>query len=65
MKLLLQLQKLWAQLNGYKTYVVAVVTCLYALIYYGLDQHDWATAVSLLLGASGLGALRHAQPAKR
>lgn len=50
----------WKVINGYKTYAVAAVTVLYALIYYGLDQGDWGTAVSLILGGSGLGSLRHA-----
>lgn len=45
--------------NGYKTYAVALATALYAIFYYGLSQHQWGNAVDLLLGSSGLGALRH------
>lgn len=52
-------------LNGYKTYAVAISTVLYAIFYYGISQHDWGTAVTLILGGSGLGALRHAQPSKK
>lgn len=53
------MKNLWQKLDGYKTYAVAVATILYAILYYGVDQHDWGNAVSLALGASGLGALRH------
>lgn len=47
------------QINGKKTYAVAVATIAYAIVYYGLSQHQWGAAVDLVLGASGLGALRH------
>lgn len=52
---------LWYWFDGKKTYATAIATVLYAVFYYGLDQKDWGAAVSLILGASGLGALRHAQ----
>lgn len=51
--------KLLAKLNGYKTYAVAVATILYAVFYYGVSQHDWGTAFSLIFGSTGLAALRH------
>lgn len=51
--------------NGYKTYAVAVVTIVYAVVFYGLGQNDWGTAVTLVLGSSGVGALRHALPPKK
>lgn len=49
----------WYFVDGYKTYIVAVTTILYAVGYYGVGQNDWGTAVTLILGGSGLGALRH------
>lgn len=58
---------LWNKVSGYKTYIVCITTVLYAVLYYGLTQNDWPTAMSLILGSSGLGALRHAvskQPLK-
>lgn len=59
-----KLKSLWLTVNGFKTYIVAVVTLLYAIGYYGFGQNDWGTAITLILGSSGLGALRHALPSK-
>lgn len=53
------MQNLWNKVSGYKTYTVAIATIIYGLVYYGFSQHDWSTAVSLVLGSAGLGALRH------
>ena len=54
-----KLQTVWQAVNGYKTYIVSVTTILYAVISVGFGQHDWGSAVTMILGASGLGALRH------
>lgn len=51
--------KLWDTINGYKTYLVAVVTIIYAVVGVGISQNDWGSAVNMILGATGLGALRH------
>lgn len=56
-----KLLALWVKIDGYKTYIVCAATLVYAVGYYGIGQNDWATAVSMALGASGLGALRHSQ----
>lgn len=50
---------LWQLMSGYKTYFVAGSTILYAIFYYGVSLHQYGNAVDLMLGASGLGALRH------
>lgn len=55
-----KVKQLWYKLDGRKSYITAITTILYAIIYYGLSQHQWGTAVDLILGASGLGALRSA-----
>lgn len=55
----MNLKQMWSKVDGYKTYAVAIATVLYAVLYYGLDQHDWGTAATMALGAGGLGALRH------
>lgn len=49
----------FSKLDGYKTYLVCITTVAYALAYYGLNLHQWGNAVDLILGSSGLGALRH------
>jgi len=41
-----------------KTYIVAIVTVVYALAGVFLGAHDWSVAIPMILGASGLGALR-------
>lgn len=53
------LKYLFGLLSGKKTYIVAIVTVLYAIVVVGIGQNDWSGAVALILGASGLGALRH------
>lgn len=47
------------KLSGYKSYAVAVVTVLYAVVIVGGQHGDWNNATQLILGALGLGALRH------
>lgn len=54
------LKSLWYTLDGYKTYAVALVTVLYAIAVVGIGQNDWNTALPMIFGGSGLGALRHA-----
>lgn len=54
-----KLQTLWYRIDGLKTYAIAVITVFYALIVVGWQNHDWNGATELILGASGLGALRH------
>lgn len=47
-------------INGNKTYIVAIIASLYAIVgflYGGLDAQQ---ASEILMGAGGLGALRHA-----
>jgi len=46
-------------LNGWKTYAVAILTILYAAMGCALGQVDAATAIEMIFGAAGLGALRH------
>lgn len=53
------LKVLMSIINGKKTYVVAGTTVLYAVIYYALTLHQYGNALDMILGASGLGALRH------
>ncbi len=54
-----KLKLLWYTVDGYKTYGIALITIVYALVVTGYQQHDWSTAITVCLGASGLGALRH------
>lgn len=53
------LQKLWVTLDGKKTYGTALATVLYAVFYYGINQRDYGTMVTLIFGSTGLGCLRH------
>lgn len=53
------MKNLWLKIDGFKTYGISIATVLYAVLYYGVGQHDWATAFSLIFGASGISALRH------
>ncbi len=55
-----QIQKVLTAINGKKTYIVAGVTVLYALLVVGWGQNDWHTALPLLLSGGGLGSLRSA-----
>lgn len=51
-------------LNGKKTYFVAAVLALHALIVEGWVNNDWSAAQQELLAAAGMGSLRHALPNK-
>ena len=46
--------------DGKKTYIVAIVMFLYAVVIEGWQNHNWQVAIDLVLNASGLGALRSA-----
>lgn len=47
-------------LSGYKTYIICAVTVLYAGVSFFFGAMDMNTAAALVLGASGLGAIRDA-----
>lgn len=49
-----------AKISGYKTYCIALATIGYALVHYFLlGDLSSQQCVELVLGATGLGALRH------
>lgn len=50
---------MWEFLKGKKSYLVALITILYALIIVGWQQGDWQQASELVLAALGLSALRN------
>jgi type IV secretory pathway VirB2 component (pilin) len=50
---------LFSKIEGYKTYIVAVVTVIYALVTMWNGTMDQHTGVAMILGALGLGGLRH------
>ena len=52
-------------LNGYKTYIVSGATILATAAQLWSGQIDAPTAIFAVLGALGLGAVRHAIPAKK
>ena len=45
--------------EGKKTYIVMIATICYALGGAVAGFHDWGLAIPLILGALGLGGLRH------
>jgi hypothetical protein len=47
-------------LNGYKTYIVAGATIFFALAQYWDGAADGSTTLLTILGALGLGSMRHA-----
>jgi type IV secretory pathway VirB2 component (pilin) len=47
------------KLDGYKTYIVAAATILFTGIQLWAGQIDTQTAIFAVLGALGLGGLRH------
>lgn len=49
----------WQDLQGGKTYVVAIATICYALGGFVAGYLDMQTAIPLILGALGLSGLRH------
>lgn len=48
-----------SSLNGYKTYIVAAVTVVFALASWWAGTIDQSAAIAMILGALGLGGLRH------
>lgn len=48
-----------SKINGSKTYIVAAVTIAFALAQLWQGAIDQNTAMEMVLGAMGLGALRH------
>ena len=48
-----------SKLDGYKTYIVAAATIIYALVQLWQGAIDQNTAVQMIAGALGLSALRH------
>lgn len=48
------------KLQGKKTYIIAVLTVIYAILGVILGKFDINTAIGLVLGAGGLAALRNA-----
>jgi len=52
-------------IDGYKTYIVASLTIVYAVIGVGLGFHDHPTAVEMILAALGLSTLRHGVSKRR
>jgi len=46
-------------IDGYKTYLIASLTIVYAVIGVGLGFHDHSAAVEMILAALGLSTLRH------
>ena len=46
-------------MNGYKTYIIAVVTIAFAGVSFWSGTMTVDAAVALALGGAGLGALRH------
>lgn len=53
------LAQAWTWLNGKKTYIVAAVTVAYAAAEYWNGQISQQAAIGMILGAGGLGGLRH------
>lgn len=47
-------------LNGHKTYIVAAATILFAVVQYWNGASDETSMILTILGALGLGAVRHA-----
>lgn len=54
------INKLWEGLRGRKSYLVAIVSVLYAVVVVGWQGGDWVQAGQIILAALGLGALRNA-----
>ena len=50
---------MWAFLQGKKTYIVAAATVVYALAEWWAGTIDQSAAVAMILGAAGMGAIRH------
>lgn len=52
------MKDLLEKLKGKKSYFIMVATILYAVIIVGWQNGDWSTALELIWGALGFGALR-------
>jgi len=52
-------------IDGYKTYIIASLTIVYAVIGVGLGFHDHSAAVEMILAALGLSTLRHGVSKRR
>lgn len=50
---------MFAKLNGYKTYIVAAGTIIYALVQGWAGNMDAQTEVLTILAALGAGGIRH------
>jgi len=46
-------------LNGWKTYIVVAATVIWAALSMWKGSMDTQTGIGIILGAGGLGALRH------
>lgn len=53
-----KMNELLAKLSGKKTYAVSIAVVIYAVAGAVAGLHDWKHAIELIMGASGLGALR-------
>jgi type IV secretory pathway VirB2 component (pilin) len=54
------LTKLWSLLQGKKSYIVAVLSVLYAVLAVYFHQMDWQQAVQWVFGAGALVAVKSA-----
>lgn len=54
------IKNLLAKVDGNKTYIVAFVTILYAVVMVWTGQMDWKSAADMVLAALGVGAMRSA-----
>lgn len=54
------MNNLFFKLNGYKSYVLALIAALYAVAYLGFYENNWDEAKRLLWEAAGLAGIRHA-----
>ena len=46
--------------SGYKTYIVAAATIIYAVVSWWSGAMGQDAAIAMILGGAGIGALRHA-----
>lgn len=56
--------KIIAWLEGKKTYIVALITILYAIVVVGVYQHNWSEVMPFILGSSAIATLRSALSTK-
>lgn len=55
-----KIKKILVAIDGYKTYIVAGVTVVYALVSWWSGAIDWKTAMDMILVALGAGSFRSA-----